>query len=157
MGTIKILFLIIICSTFTNLYSQNKEEHLNINLIEYKNDTIDFEIKNISSDTFYTSVYLEMLNYKNDTIKFNRDIFSKPVDFSGTLVISILPKEIKRIRTRLTEEDIFDIVIYSDKKPAKTNQKEKYRLLLKANKSSIDGELFKFYSNWIVFDFKNNN
>ncbi|HBN04709.1 MAG TPA: hypothetical protein DD434_02830 [Bacteroidales bacterium] len=78
MKTIKILFLIIICSTFSNLYSQEhkeqehkEQEHLNINLIEYKNDTIDFEIKNISLDTFYTSVYLEILSYNNDTIKFD--------------------------------------------------------------------------------------
>ena len=63
-----------------SLYSQNKneeKEQLNVNFIEYDNDTLDFEIKNITLDTFYVSIFIEILNYKNDTIKPNRDIFSK--------------------------------------------------------------------------------
>lgn len=134
-----------------SLYSQSKnigEEQLNVHFIEYDNDTIDFEIKNISLDTFYVSIYIEMLNYKNDTLKLNRDIFSKPEDFHGTLVIMVLPKETKRIKTRITDENIYDIIIDNKKKLFKQVQSDKYRLLVKANISSLDGKLYEFYSDW---------
>ena len=52
---IKNLILAFLLIAPFSLYSQNKnkeEEQLNVNLIEYDNDTIDFEIKNITLDTF---------------------------------------------------------------------------------------------------------
>lgn len=141
-----------------SLYSQNKneeKEQLNVNFIEYDNDTLDFEIKNITLDTFYVSIFIEILNYKNDTIKPNRDIFSKSKDFNGTLVIMLLPKETKRIRTRTTQENISDIIIYSKKKQFKKVQSDRYRLLAKAKISSLDGKLYEFYSDWFSANFPN--
>ena len=49
----------------------------------------------------------------------------------------------------MTQENISDIIIYSKKKLFKQVQSDKYRLLVKANISSLDGELYEFYSNWI--------
>jgi len=135
-----------------SLNSFSQKEQLDINLIEYSNDTIAFEVKNMTLDTFYVSIYMEILNYKNDTIRSSRDIFSNPKDFYGTLVMIVLPEEIKNIRTRMKEENISDIIIYSNKKHSKQVKSEKYRLLVKANKSSLDGELYEIYSNWTYKD-----
>ncbi len=104
-------------------------------------------------DTFYISIFIEILNYENDTIKPNRDIFSKSKDFNGTLVIMVLPKETKRIRTRTTLENIYDIIIYSEKKLSKKVQSDRYRLLVKANISSLEGKLYEFYSDWFSANF----
>lgn len=145
-----LLFLLfILCFPLYSIENNKEKDKLEITIIDYVNDTINFNIKSMVSDTLFISIYIEILNYNNHTITSNSDIFNNSGEFSGTLIIRLNPKEFKEFKIRLTEEDISDINTSYNKKLSKKYQCEKYRLLTKTKLTKTGRNIDTFYSNWV--------